>query len=305
MSDLRWDLLAAVRAALGTKPLTLAELGQRTGLGLPSASPQHTPLGGALRWLEDAGYAARDGEGWIALRGARQVALPLALVDGPRAALTERLAVGRAPRGWSKAQVDWRAALATIPTLRLRPDRSLIAYVWRDGGHGAGVVWAVPSKLGHPDPGGLPRVDKGALAVPKPAGAEDDPISAFELDGTPASYAHAWLLRQELGAFGAVGAESDWPFHRVVDRLPWEAGITGYVEPSPAAAWTWPAGPPAGPLGPVLQLGPAGRATLVVHTWAFLEQERLVQHTVRQQAGGTLLGEAQVTLGTSTGAIVL
>lgn len=287
------------------EPADEATLAAATGLGAGGARGAPA-VAGWMRELELAGAVVRRPTGWELLRGAREVTLDLDALESVRAALGPALANPRkrGPRGWSKSKIPLEAAVGLVPTLSLRPGHRLIAYQHRDGEEGQGVVWAVPESAGHPEPRGLPTVDRGGLAAPRPPEAADDPIAALELDGTPLAHAHAWLLRRELAEAGASGAAVDWSFHTLVDRLPWEMPEQPWPEASPAADWTFPAGAPT-ELAPTVSLSGSGRATITVWTWTALGGERLIRHVTVHHADGTRASHRAEIVGTGGPGVVI
>jgi hypothetical protein len=124
------------------------------------------------------------------------------------------------PNGWSISPLDPTTVLAPFTSLWLRPGYVLRAYQFKEGGNGNAVVWAVPVDAEFPDPKLCPRLRGVFLEPPKPPGALDDTMAAFEGDGTPWSYLCASLLARELGEFGAMWHGYEWSTHDILEAKP-------------------------------------------------------------------------------------
>lgn len=101
--------------------------------------------------------------------------------------------------------------------LRVKRGFELIAYVFRSGGNGNGVVWAVPE-------GCFPEVDEcerldTLLKTPKPRCAIS-PFSVVEMDHSPESYIQMSIFVREVCEFGALWHGQSWSLHDIIDRKP-------------------------------------------------------------------------------------
>ena len=127
------------------------------------------------------------------------------------------------PAGWTKSPIDAMDLLASFPALRLRDGHILVAYVFREGGNGNGIVWAIPEHVGFPSPDECVAVEDAILSPPRPAGALDDLMSAVDGDGTPWSYLSGSIFAREAAEFGAQWHGTNWGDHEILGRDPWTA----------------------------------------------------------------------------------
>lgn len=308
MNDHAWSLTRHLLHALRAQPRgqTVADLATRARLDLPAPPGDPAPIDAWLDHLERSGAVERDGAIVRAARAPRTLSLrPYQLVP-VRERLVAALPTPRAPRrGWQLApQLDPTAGVLAVPTLRLRPDYQLVAYAYRDGRLCSAKVWAMPHDLHAPPPAGLPTLDLGPLAVPRPPGALDDALAAIETDGTPLAAAHLWLLGMAFDDLGTLGAGSGWASHELLFDAPWRWQGDGLQRPSPTEAWTWTT-PPPGEWGPRLDVLGSGAMVLTVHTWSGLGTERVERHTVNLRADGQPRATRREVLGTSTGGLSL
>jgi len=58
----------------------------------------------------------------------------------------------KVPQGWSKSPVDPTRMLGAFDSLSLRKGYTLRAYQYREGGKGAGYIWAMPADEPFPEP---------------------------------------------------------------------------------------------------------------------------------------------------------
>lgn len=91
------------------------------------------------------------------------------------------------PECWCRSPVDPGKILAAFPSLRLKEGFVLRGYVFRSGGNGNEVVWAMPAASSFPGPNACPRMECTFLEAPRPPEAID-PMEAVDGDGTPLSY---------------------------------------------------------------------------------------------------------------------
>lgn len=146
------------------------------------------------------------------------------------------------PEGWSISPVSPTRLVRAFDALRLKQGMTLHAYVFRSGGNGNGVVWAMPEHVPPPPPEACPRLD-GFLTPPKPADALDDLMDAIEGDGSPFSFLSASLLARELREFGARWHGISWGACRVIGQGPKRVstprGHRGEIAGEDMSGWTW------------------------------------------------------------------
>lgn len=128
------------------------------------------------------------------------------------------------PQGWSKSGVDPGKLLDVLKPLKIRKGFVLRAYVFRAGGNGNGVVWAMPADSEFPEPDDSPTLENHMLKAPKPSEALDDAMEVIEGDGSTWSYLAASLLRREFSEFGAEWHGCRWTTHKILDADPWTGG---------------------------------------------------------------------------------
>lgn len=141
--------------------------------------------------------------------------------------------------GWSPSPVDPNRILALFPTLRLRDECRLIAFQFKTGGNGNGVVLTWPKDTPVPElpPGGRPDLSlEDHLTAHlqfhlKMEGWQIENylsrviMRAIEGDGSPRSYFEASLFGREIYEFGAMWHGSDWRTHHIVDKDPFTDGV--------------------------------------------------------------------------------
>ena len=120
-----------------------------------------------------------------------------------------------APDGWTISHVD----PMHLQTLRMKPRFALRAYLFRSGGDGNGIVWAMPIDDPLPSPDDCPRIE-AFLSPQKPPTSLDDVMQAIEGDGSPFSFLSASLFARGLGEFGAGWHGVSWGASTIVDRPP-------------------------------------------------------------------------------------
>jgi hypothetical protein len=151
-----------------------------------------------------------------------------------------------APDGWTISQVDPMHLLSAFETLRMKPGFALRAYLFRSGGDGNGIVWAMQIDDPLPSPDDCPRIE-AFLSPPKPPTALDDVMQAIEGDRSPFSYLSASLIARELGEFGAGWHGVSWGAATIMDRPPPELRKQIFVEtnePDWTNEWRWCTPPP-------------------------------------------------------------
>ncbi len=129
-----------------------------------------------------------------------------------------------AEEGWSKSPVDPTLMLQAFDALRLKKGMMLRAYLFREGGNGNGVVWALPEGSAFSEPERGPGRDVSLRYPPRPPAALDDAMLAIEGDETPWSYLSASLLGRQFKAFGAMWHGESWGTHEILGENPMTAG---------------------------------------------------------------------------------
>jgi len=140
--------------------------------------------------------------------------------------------------GLNRSLVDPQEILAIFPTLKLREEFCLIAYQYRSGGNGNGVVFLWPKDTEVPDLrlNCNPAVHlaeflkKHLKAADKKMGKGTDIfpehiMSEIQGDGSPLSYLHASILARELEEFGAMWHGCSWSTDLIVDKDPFAMKI--------------------------------------------------------------------------------
>lgn len=306
-TDPTWTLTRRLlHAAQAPGAHDLSMLARATGCDLPVPAGLTSPLAAWVDYLVLAGGLRRDGDRVLAASGPRTLNLDLHLLRHVRERIAQAVPTpGQARRGWQiHPRLDPEEAVRAVPTLRLRPDHRLTAYLYRDGAFGRAQVWATPGADPAPPPAGLPQIDIGDLAVPKPPGALTDPLDAIETDGTPLAAAHLWLLGCAFSDLGARGAGIGWSSHELLDGPPWLLPGDGFQQASPAPSWRWSTQPPTS-WAPALQVTTTGSMTLTVHTWTALHTERVERHTVKISPDGHPRRQEVSVLGTGPGGMSL
>ncbi len=142
---------------------------------------------------------------------------------------TEDLWRVSAEEGWQKSPVSPMEVLRLFDRLSLKEGFELVAYVFRSGLRGRGVVWAVPE--GHfPEIRECERLDSAGTPRPKSAVS---PSMVLDGDGSPESYIQASLFLREMEEFGALWDELEWGLHEIIDGVPEGYGIPEGVDPRP------------------------------------------------------------------------
>jgi len=193
------------------------------------------------------------------------------------------------PEGWSKSPVDPNDLLSIFSPLRLRKGYVLRAYVFRMGGNGNGVVWAMPGDAPFPAPEDCPVLENHFGRTPKPRGALDDPMEAIEGDGSAWSYMAASLLHRELREFGAAWHGIYWGTHIILDDDPWKDGVpvgnrSLFESPTgDSEQWKWIVSPPT-QWRPQVIIG-SYYVTITFHTYSGLGNQAIYRHTDTYRAG--------------------
>jgi hypothetical protein len=196
------------------------------------------------------------------------------------------------PGGWSQSSVDPMELLAVFKPLRLKQGFVLRAYLFREGGNGNGVVYAMSENLPFPEPGECEYDDSRFLSPPVPYGALDDAMEAIEGEGSLWSYLAASLLSRELEEFGAMWHGCNWSTHEILGKnpihAPTEEGDSLLRESSHQSNlaprdWNW-LGPKPEEWRPIV-LREGISVTVVFHTFSDLGRETIYRHVDRYKAG--------------------
>ncbi len=170
------------------------------------------------------------------------------------------------PQHWFISTVNPGATLIKLPGLRLKPSLRLVSYLYRAENSGVGMVWAVPEEMG--TTAQLEKALQGCDTLakfPRPSGALEQVMHAFEGDRSPASFLVASILRRELQEFGALGDRRNWSHHRLVEQVPAKAD------------WQWRVTPPPN-LAPKVRLFPDGRAAVEFFSCRVTRPATLYRH---------------------------
>lgn len=187
-----------------------------------------------------------------------------------------------APRGagWVLCPFDLPAVLALLPGLSVREGFRVLAYAYRQGGNGNGVVWAQPSYLAPPSSQFTPD---SLFSPPRPPGAVPL-LEALTGDGAPRTLLYASLLARELADFAARWHGISWGSHQILDALPpspwsWQHKLSAHWPAfSAGAVQTFD-------LRPRAVVHPDGSAVVSLLTISQLGTERLLEHTDTYRAG--------------------
>ncbi len=122
-----------------------------------------------------------------------------------------------AKQGWQKSPVSPMDVLKLFKGIKIKDGFELIAYIFRKGLNGNGVVWAVPEGY-FPEVDECERLDE-FLNPPKPDNAIS-PMHVIEGDGSPESYIHTSIFIREMWEFGALWHGLSWGLHEIIDYEP-------------------------------------------------------------------------------------
>ncbi len=118
--------------------------------------------------------------------------------------------------GWHKSDLDPTALLDVVDCLWMKEGFTLRAYLYRVGGNGNGIVWALPTDSPYPEPSECDKLTDQFLEPPKPKHALDDFMEAIDGDRSQWSYMCASILVRELWEFGARWHGCSWNDERIV-----------------------------------------------------------------------------------------
>ena len=138
-----------------------------------------------------------------------------------QAVKVRRIEADDLPDQWSISTVDPMDLVSVFPCLKVKDGYRLVAYQYRSGENGNGVVYAIPRSASLPSPEACPKREDHFLDPPQPAEALDSFMEAIEGDGTPLSYLSASLLGRELAEFGALWHGCSWSDSVILGSDPW------------------------------------------------------------------------------------
>ncbi len=144
--------------------------------------------------------------------------------------------------GWSKSPVDPIRLIDVFTTLNIRQGFILRGYIFRSGGNGNGIIWAMPGKSDFPDPIDCITLDKIFLSPPKPPDALDDMMSAIDGDKTPLSYLSASIFAREAAEFGALWHGYSWSDSQILTKDPLatsKSSLKGRLNAVESEHWVW------------------------------------------------------------------
>ncbi len=209
--------------------------------------------------------------------------------------------------GWSKSRYDPNRLVDLFKPLRLKKGFVLRAYLFREGGNGNGVVWAMPAEAEFPEPEDCPELEQHMFKAPKPWDALDDPMAVIEGDDSEWSYLAASLLRRELREFGALWHGVQWGVHTLLNDDPWKARpMDDEADPlqapsTPLREWKWYQPRPA-QWAPRVEMTP-DRVTVTFHTYCPLYKEAIYRHTDTYRRGQYRAKTEQVRIADAPGGI--
>ena len=124
--------------------------------------------------------------------------------------------------GWHVSPVSPMKIVDIFPSVWIREGFVLHAYIFRKGGNGSGIVYAMPEDEEFPEPDECEPLND-FLRTPKPDKALDF-RSVLDGDGSLLSYLSASILTRELQEFGALWHGCRWRHHEIVGgrRKSWD-----------------------------------------------------------------------------------
>jgi hypothetical protein len=200
----------------------------------------------------------------------------------------------REPDGWSVGKLDAKSFVSVFEPLRIKNGVVLRSYVFREGGNGNGVVWALPADAEFPSPDRCPKgkfLPDIHMPVPRPPAAFASVMAQIEGDGSPWSYLAASLLRRELQEYGAMWHGQKWSTHKILDSDPLRdvdreraADADPMMTPrGPRSEWKW-LGKRPDDWRPRVEIA-GERVTVTFYTYSGWERQRVFSHTDRFSVG--------------------
>lgn len=209
--------------------------------------------------------------------------------------------------GWFRSPGDPEAIVQATEALQVKPAYKLVAYQYRAGGNGNGVVWALPREADFPPPEECETLDDEFAKPPRPRHALEDFMEAIDGDGSSWSYLCASLLIRELYEYGAMWHGVHWGVQHLICRDPWHSPpverqgspATPY---SPRQEWRWSDEPPDDwrPSATIEE----DQTTVTFFTFSALGQETLTKHTDRYTSRTYRLETELTDLGYGAGGFI-
>lgn len=144
--------------------------------------------------------------------------------------------------GWSKSLVDPMKLLEVFTALYVREGYILRAYIYRAGGDGNAIIWALPVKADFPEPDNCAALEEVFLSPPKPSDAIDKIMAAIDGDRSPFSYLSASIFAREAAEFGALWHGCIWSDVQILAKNPWTSKrslATNMFNPAESDLWVW------------------------------------------------------------------
>ena len=119
------------------------------------------------------------------------------------------------PEGWFRSDFDATRLVTVHPALQLKPEYTVLTWIFRNRGNGNGLVLA----FRRDDPAlGAAMSPVHALVSEDaiPAGDRRNPMHAIIGDGSPLSYLSASLLQRELWEVGALWHGVRWDVEEII-----------------------------------------------------------------------------------------
>lgn len=190
------------------------------------------------------------------------------------------------PEGWFRSDFDAARLAAVYPALQLKPEYTVLTWIFRSGGNGNGLVLA----FRRDDPALEASMSPVHALVSEdaiPAADRRNPMHAITGDGSPLSYLSASLLQREFWEVGALWHGVRWDVEEIICtkrsrlygatrrallRNHWQRRF-GRMD------WTGPQ-PDPDDLAPTVAITPKG-SWVTMHTHGELGRERVTRWTDR------------------------
>lgn len=196
--------------------------------------------------------------------------------------------------GWSVGKLDAKGFVSVFEPLRIKNGVVLRSYVFREGGNGNGVVWALPADAEFPPPDRCPKgkyLPDLHMPVPRPPAAFASVMAQIEGDASPWSYLAASLLRRELQEYGAMWHGHKWSTHKILESDPLRdvdreraADADPMMTPrGPRSEWKW-VGKQPDDWRPCVEIS-GDRVIVTFYTYCGWERQRVFMHTDRYSVG--------------------
>jgi len=119
-----------------------------------------------------------------------------------------------AMEGWQKSSVSPMEVLKLFDGIWIKKGYTLVAYVYREGMSGFGVVWAVAGDE-FPEVEDCERLE--FLGIPRPEGALHF-TDVLDGDKSPRSFINASIFYREMLEFGATWHGLCWGLHEITEK---------------------------------------------------------------------------------------